>query len=101
MTDPTPPTAIPWYKSQIFVSAVVSGIAQILARFHIAAWLTTDDIGQIVNGVLDIISFGAVAYAASARVTQKATPTLTATPSQADKINAATPPPPTLPEPPK
>jgi hypothetical protein len=85
--DPTTPANIPWYKSNVLRSLAVTTIAQVLSRFHVTAKFAPEA-GPIVDSVLDLVSLGAVAYAAYSR-TKHPTPNIVATQAKADVANAA------------
>ncbi len=87
------PSAIPWYKSHVLRSLLVilvsQGIARLQTRFHIDMNMYGVSTADAVNWLMDIISAGAIAWAAKARVSMPQ-PTITSTQAKADVQNVTT-----------
>jgi hypothetical protein len=90
-----PPAAAPWYTSKILQGIltiiVTQLIAKITAQFKIDFSVLGLDANSVVAWLMNIISVAGAAYAARAKVTQKAAPVMTGTKSTADQINAVNP----------
>ncbi len=88
-----PPAAMPWYKSTVLRGVLTIVVTQIVshaqAQYHFDTQLLGLGVNDIVSWVMDLIS--ALAYMTHGRVTQKSAPTITASQSTADQINADNP----------
>lgn len=87
MADVEPPTAIPWYKSNIYRGLMVTLVSQALGAFKITSTLAPEA-GPIVDAVLEIVSVAGVAWAGYSRA-KHPLPNVTATQKQADVQNVA------------
>lgn len=88
----SPPTAIPWYHSQMFHGLLIIVVSRVLAhlgaQYHIdfaALGLTPE---QVADYITDAVAAVGVAYIARARITQKSAPAITLTKAAAVKANA-------------
>lgn len=93
MTDATVPAAIPWYKSTVLRGILTIVVTQVIGRvqseYHIDTEVLGLGVNEIVTWLMNMLSAAALAYIAHARVTQKTAPAVTATQSQADKVNTS------------
>lgn len=80
--------AIPWYKSQIIIGAVVSIVSKVLVGAGFAG-LSVDDQSTLVNGLILLIGFIGDAWAIYQRAKQQQAPKVVATQATADLHNAA------------
>ena len=60
---PVRPAAIPWYQSNVIRSVLLGLVTQVLAHFKVADKFTPVDIASAVDYALQLISYGASAYA--------------------------------------
>lgn len=79
--------AIPWYKSQVLIAAIVSVITGVVAILGKQNILPADVITATVQNVMDVIAVAAAAYAALRRATASAQP-IKSTQAAADAHNA-------------
>jgi len=56
--------AMVWWRSPVFVGAIVSVISQILALSGLAEDIPSEDLSKIVDGSLQVIALAAAGYAA-------------------------------------
>lgn len=56
--------AQPWYRSRVFIGAVVSILSQLVVLLGIADQITTEDIAKWVDVSFQVIALGAAGYAA-------------------------------------
>lgn len=59
--------SIPWYRSQVYVSALVAIIMQAGVIFGVSDQLVETDVTKYVNAVMELISLGASAWTLIAR----------------------------------
>lgn len=78
--------ALPFYRSPVFISLLVSIISQIAAVAGVADAVTTEDIAKGVDLTLQLVALGAAGYAAWKRKRSNIQP-LTLTKGGAEKIN--------------
>lgn len=77
------PAALPWYRSPVFVSALVSVVTQLVVVFGLADTITAADIAKYVDLALQIVALAAAGYAMWKRKTSVVQP-LTMTQKRAD-----------------
>lgn len=80
--------ALPFYRSPVFISLLVSIVTQILSLLGVADAVTTEDIAKGVDLALQLVSLGAAGYAAWKRKRSSIQP-LTLTKGAAEKQNTA------------
>lgn len=89
------PAAIPWYRSTVLrgvlTIAATQFVGRLQTRYHIDTSVVGLGVNDIVSWAMDAISAGALAYMARNRVTQKASPVITATKAAADQMNTDNP----------
>jgi hypothetical protein len=61
------PTTIPWYRSQVFASALVSIITQAAVLFGVADKVAPAAVEATVNAALQLVAVTAAIYSAWAR----------------------------------
>jgi len=59
--------SIPWYKSQVYISALVAIIMQAAVIFGVSDKLTEGDVTKYVNAAMELISLGSSAWTLIAR----------------------------------
>lgn len=79
--------AVPFYRSPVFISLLVSIVSQIAAVAGVADVVTTEDIAKSVDLTLQLIALGAAGFAAWKRKRSNIQP-LTLTKGGAEKQNA-------------
>jgi hypothetical protein len=79
--------ALPWYRSPVFISVLVSIVTQTTVVLGVADSVTTDDIAKFVDLGLQIVALSAAGYAAYKRKRSDIQP-LTLTKGGAEKQNA-------------
>lgn len=82
---PAPPTAIPWYQSNIYRGLMVTLLSQGLSAFKVTGSLAPQA-AQIVDALFEIMSVSGVAWAAYSRA-KHPIPTVTTTQAKATAIN--------------
>jgi hypothetical protein len=80
--------ALPFYRSPVFISVIVSIITQATVVLGVADAVTTEDIAKFVDLTLQIVALAAAGYAAWKRKRSNIQP-LTLTKGGAEKQNAA------------
>lgn len=89
------PAAIPWYRSHVLRGILIIVVSQVVSRLqsklHIDISVYGFSTADLVGWMMDVISAGAAYWAFNARAT-KAMPTITVNKTQADAINATSPP---------
>lgn len=56
--------ALPWYRSPVFIGAIVSILSQFVVLIGIADQITTEDIAKWVDVTFQVIALGSAGYAA-------------------------------------
>jgi hypothetical protein len=73
--------AIPWYRSPVFVSLLVSVIMQAAVTFHLSTALAEADVAKFVDLVLQIVAIGAAGFAGFKRYRSNIQPLAVSKPS--------------------
>lgn len=84
--DPLP--AIPWYRSPVFIGAVVSIVSQLLVLTGLTDKVSPEDVAKYVDAVFQVIALAAAVFAAVQRQRSTIQP-LTMTQAGADKAGQA------------
>lgn len=71
------PQTLPWYRSQVIVSAAISILSKLLVGFGVIGEIAPDDAEQLSDTIVLIIGGLADLWAMRARITQKAAPPIT------------------------